>query len=264
MNIAVCVKQVPENSGVKLDPDSYTLVREASKSILNQADLFAVELALQLKEAAGARLEAVTMGALEAEAVLREAIAMGADGGTLVTGKAFAGSDTYGTSVVLAAAIKEIGGTDVIFCGARSSDGDTGQTGAFLAAQLGIPYFSGVISISLKEDGVVLTRRSEEREETVWTKTPVLLSVLEDSCHPRYAALERLLYSLDAPIRVLGEELVSDAKAAGVGKYSPTQVMDTCQVEALGQCAFLTGETAENLVSALENCLAKAGCPVSR
>lgn len=248
MKIAVCVKQVPENDGMKL----------------NQADLFAVELALQLKETTKAELEAVTMGAPAAEAALRDVIAMGADSGTLITGKAFAGSDTYGTSAVLAAAIKETGGADVVFCGTRSSDGDTGQMGAFLAARLGIPYFSRVISIDPGEEGLILTRRTEFREERIRVKPPVLVSVLEKSNHPRYATLERLLYSLDAPIRVLGEDLIPDRKAAGVGQDSPTQVVDTCQAEMAGKCAFLTGETMEDLAAALEDCLAGAGCPISR
>lgn len=263
MKIAVCVKQVPESS-MRLDPVSHTLIREAADSILNPADLFAAELALQLKESEGAHLEVITMGAAGAEAVLREVIAMGADSGTLVTGKDFAGSDTYGTSAVLAAAVKKTGGADVIFCGARSSDGDTGQTGAFLAAQLGIPYFSGAVSVCSKDDGIVVTRRNETREETIWTKTPVLLSVLEESNHPRYATLDRLLYSLEAPINVLGAELVPDAKASGVGQYSPTRVADTCRAERSDRCTFLAGDTAEELVSALEECLAEAGYPVKR
>lgn len=264
MKIAVCVKQVPENSSMKLDPVSHTLVREASDSILNQADFFAAELALQLKEAAGAHLEVLTMGAPAAESVLREVIAMGADSGTLITGESFAGSDTYGTSAVLAAALRASGGADVIFCGSRSSDGDTGQTGAFLAAQLGIPYFSRVVSIEPEDSGVILIRRTEAGEETIWTKTPVLVSVLEDSNHPRYATLERLIYSLDADIRTLGNELIPSPEAVGIGPYSPTRVAEACGAETARECTFLTEETTEDLVSALESCLIEAGCPVNR
>lgn len=263
MKIAVCVKQVPEGNSVKLDPVSHTLIRKKSGNMLNQADLFAVEAAITLKEETDAQLEAITMGPDSAEAVLRDVIAMGADGGTLLSSEDFIGSDTYGTSLVLASALRELGGVDVVFCGARSSDGDTGQTGAFLAAHLGIPYFSRVLSVCSDEEELIITREAGTRKEKLLVKPPVLISVEENANKPRYATLKRLLYSLDTDIRRLdGKRLVPNPKAAAIGRYSPTQVTEVYQERAdAAECIFLSeGRKTEAVIDALEGCLKEAGC----
>ena len=136
MKIFVCIKQVPGVSDVKIDPNTNTLIREGIESIINPPDRNAIELGLSLKEKHGAKVIVLTMGPPQAEEILREAIAMGADKGYLLTDRAFAGADTLATSYTLAQAIKkilEIEEKYLIICGALAIDGDTGQVPPELA-----------------------------------------------------------------------------------------------------------------------------------
>ena len=106
MNIVVCIKQVPDTTVVKIDPVKHTLIREGVPSIMNPDDKGGLELALQLKEQCGANVTVITMGPPQADAILREAFAMGADKAILLTDRAFAGADTLATSRALAGALK--------------------------------------------------------------------------------------------------------------------------------------------------------------
>ena len=130
MKIVVCIKQVPDTTDVKINPETNTLVREGVVSIVNPFDMYAIEEAIRIKEMVGgdSTVTALTMGPPQAEAVLREAIAMGCDDAVLLTDRAFAGADTWATAYVLARAIERIGGYDLILCGERATDGDAGAT----------------------------------------------------------------------------------------------------------------------------------------
>src|SRR4030042_6143851 len=117
MNIIVCIKQVPETTEVKINPENNTLIREGVKSIINPFDMYAIEEAVRLKEKCDSKVTVITMGPPQAEVALREAISMGIDEGILICDRAFAGSDTWATSYTLAAAIKKIGEFGLIICG---------------------------------------------------------------------------------------------------------------------------------------------------
>ena len=109
MRIVVCVKQVPDTTEVKIDPKTGTLIREGVPSILNPDDANALEEALRLKDAnENVNVSVITMGPPQAEVMLRECLAMGADEAYLISDRAFAGSDTWATSKVIASAIKKI------------------------------------------------------------------------------------------------------------------------------------------------------------
>jgi len=147
MNIIVCIKQVPETTEVRINPETNTLMREGVKSIINPFDMYAIEEAIRLKEKFGGKVSIVTMGPPQAEAALREAISMGADEGFLVCGREFAGSDTWATSYTLAGGIRKIGGFDLIICGKQASDGDTAQVGPGISTHLNIPQVTYVKKI---------------------------------------------------------------------------------------------------------------------
>ncbi|MCK9483746.1 MAG: electron transfer flavoprotein subunit beta/FixA family protein, partial [Candidatus Marinimicrobia bacterium] len=136
MKIIIPIKQVPETSNVKMDPVTGTMVREGVEPIINPLDLYAIEAGVQLKEKFGGKVIAVTMGPAKAELAIREAVAMGCDDGVLLSHKAFAGADTWATSYVLAQAIRKLAPFDLILCGERATDGDTGQVGPGIAAWL--------------------------------------------------------------------------------------------------------------------------------
>ena len=153
MKAIVCVKQVPDTSGkVAVNPDG-TLNRASMATIINPDDLNAVEAALKLKDASGCKVVVVTMGPPPAEGMLRELIAMGADEGVLVSGREFGGSDTFATSQILAAAIKNIGvdADDIVFCGRQAIDGDTAQVGSQIAEKLNIPQISYAADVKVND-----------------------------------------------------------------------------------------------------------------
>ena len=142
MNIIVCIKQVPDSTRVKVDPKTGTLIRAGVPSILNPYDHYALEKALAIKAKTGAKVTVLSMGPAQAVAVLRLALALGADEGVLLSSRAFAGSDTWATSYALAMAIRKIGSFDMILCGQMAIDGDTAQTGPGIAFHLGIPQIT--------------------------------------------------------------------------------------------------------------------------
>ena len=148
MQIVVPIKQVPETSNVKMDPKTGTMIRDGVETVVNPLDLFAIETALRLKEAHGGTVTALSMGPKGAEKALREAIAMGCDGGVLVSDRAFAGSDSWSTSYTLAQAIRQMGPFDLIVAGERATDGDTGQVGPGIAAWLDVPLATYVAAIT--------------------------------------------------------------------------------------------------------------------
>jgi len=129
MRIILPIKQVPETTGVRMDERTGTMIREGVEAIVNPLDLYAIEAALRLREARGGEVIALSMGPPTAAKALREALAMGADSAVLLSDKAFAGSDTWATSYTLAAAIRRLAPYDLVVCGERATDGDTGQVG---------------------------------------------------------------------------------------------------------------------------------------
>ena len=147
MNIVVCIKQVPDTTQVKIDPETNTLIREGVQSIINPFDMYAIEEGVRLKERFGGKTTVITMGPPQAENALREAIALGCDDAILVSDRAFAGSDTLATGYTLANAIKRTGEFDIIICGKQASDGDTAQVGPGIATQLDIPQITYVKKI---------------------------------------------------------------------------------------------------------------------
>ena len=147
MRIIVPIKQVPETSKVKMDPETGTMLRKGLASIVNPLDLYAIEAALRLREKHGGTVTAITMGPPNAMFALREAIALGCDDAVLLSARQFAGADTWATSYVLSKAIRKLGDYDLILCGERATDGDTGQVGPGIAAWLDIPMSTFVSKI---------------------------------------------------------------------------------------------------------------------
>lgn len=159
MKIVVCIKQVPDAKDVRLDPKTNTLAREGVQSVINPYDRHALEEAVRLKEKHSGNVTVLTMGPPQAEEILREAIACGADDAVLVSDRAFAGSDTWATTYTLAKAIEKIGNADLILCGKQAIDGDTAQVGPGLAVRMGIPYVTCIRKISEYSDDTFVVER---------------------------------------------------------------------------------------------------------
>lgn len=205
MNIIVLIKQVPNTTDVKLDPKTGNLMREGTESIVNPDDLHAIEAAVTLKEANGAKITALSMGPPQAIDALSEVMGMGVDESVLLSDKAFAGADTWATSFTLGKAIERLGRYDLIICGRQAIDGDTAQIGPQVAECLGIPQVSYVFEIEeIGRDTMTVKRRLEDGFERVRTTTPALLTVIGEMNEPRYPVVSDLLDACreKAPIRV--------------------------------------------------------------
>ena len=185
MNIVVCVKQVPDTNEVKLDPVTGTLIRDGVPSIMNPDDKAGLEAALELKDATGAHITVVSMGPPQADDVLREALAMGADEAILVTDRAFGGADTWATSTTIAAAVKMLD-YDLIITGRQAIDGDTAQVGPQIAEHLNILNVSYAEDIKVEGDAVIVKRQYEDRYHTIKVQMPCLVTALGEMNTPRY------------------------------------------------------------------------------
>ena len=185
MKIIVCIKQVPDTNEVKLDPVNGTLIRDGVPSIINPDDKAGLEAALSLKDSLGAEVSVITMGPPQADAVLREAMAMGADNAYLVTDRAFGGADTLATSTTLAAALRKID-YDLIITGRQAIDGDTAQVGPQISEHLDIPNVSYAEDIKVEGNTVIVKRQYEDRYHTVKVQMPCLVTALGEMNTPRY------------------------------------------------------------------------------
>ncbi|NYB72794.1 electron transfer flavoprotein subunit beta/FixA family protein [Sedimentibacter hydroxybenzoicus DSM 7310] len=185
MNIVVCIKQVPDTTEVRLDPKTNTLIRDGVPSIINPDDKAGLEAALRLKDEIGAHVTVVSMGPPQADAALREALAMGADEAVLVTDRAFGGADTWATSTTLAAAINNLK-YDLIITGRQAIDGDTAQVGPQIAEHLKLPNISYAEDIKIEGDSIIVKRQYEDRHHLIKAKLPVLITALTELNDPRY------------------------------------------------------------------------------
>lgn len=177
MNIIVCIKQVPDSTRVKVDPKTGTLIRAGVPSILNPYDHYALEKALAIKAKTGAKVTVLSMGPAQAVAVLRLALALGADEGVLLSSRAFAGSDTWATSYALAMAVRKIGSFDMILCGQMAIDGDTAQTGPGIAFHLGIPQITFCESVDSDGSHAVVKKLIEGGHQILEADLPVLITM---------------------------------------------------------------------------------------
>ena len=191
MNIVVCIKQVPDTKGgVKFNADG-TLDRAAMLAIMNPDDKAGLEAALRIKDQNGAKVTVLTMGLPKADAVLREAMAMGADDAILVTDRVLGGADTWATSTTIAGALRNLD-YDLIITGRQAIDGDTAQVGPQVAEKLGLPQVTYVEEIQEVKDGRIRVKRHiDGGVETVEAPLPIVLTVNGSAapCRPRNAKL---------------------------------------------------------------------------
>ncbi len=262
MKIIVCVKQVPDTSGVVAVKEDGTMDRASMATITNPDDLNGVEAAIQLKEQTGAKVIVVSMGPPPAEGMLRELLAMGADEAVLISGREFGGSDTYATSQIIAAAVNKIGveKDDIVICGRQAIDGDTAQVGPQIAEKLNLPQITYVADIKY-EDGVVTCKRMlEDGYMTLRVKTPCLLTCIKELNTPRYMSVPGIMECYSKPLAIFDYEALKDEaliEADTIGlKGSPTNVYKSFSPPVKGAGMMLEGAnkaTCEKLASILND-----------
>jgi electron transfer flavoprotein beta subunit len=250
VKIAVCLKQVPETTEVKINPQTNTLMREGVASITNPFDEFALEEGLLTREKYGGEVHVMSMGPPQAIEILKNALAVGADKVYLLSDPAFAGADTLATAYTLAKTIEKIGGVDLVICGKQAIDGDTAQVGPGIATRLGIPqltYVAKVREIDPAKKKIVVERMLENGREVVECSLPVVITVMKDINEPRLPSLLGIKKAAKATIPTwTAKEIGVDENRVGL-KGSPTWVWKVFSPESRGGGEILKGEVTETV-----------------
>ena len=261
MKYFVCIKQVPGITEVRIDPKTNTLIREGIPSIMNPHDKHAVQLAIDLKAQHGGEIITLSMGPPQAEAVLRESLAMGADKAYLLTDRAFAGADTLATSHTLALAVKKIlnesedNNKYVVICGVQAIDGDTAQVGPEMAEDLGIPQITYVLNFEIKGDKAISERAFRPEEHVIIESAlPVLISVVKEINHPSYPGLDGILNAYEKKeVHPLNAEDLG-AKKENIGLTgSMTEVWKIFIPERKGEHKILEGPIEQQTSELIEH-----------
>lgn len=261
MKAIVCVKQVPDTSGVVAVKEDGTMDRSKMATITNPDDMNAIEAALQLKDATGCEVVVVSMGPPPAEGMLRELLAMGADKAVLVSAREFGGSDTFATSQILAAAINKIGvgPEDVVFCGRQAIDGDTAQVGPQIAEKLHLPQVSYVADIKKEGNTLTVKRMLEDGFMLLKVNTPCLLTCIKELNVPRYMSVGGVMDCYQKPLEVYNYETLKDDPLIEVDTIglqgSPTNVYKSFSPPVKGAGQMLEGDgkaSCEELVKLLD------------
>lgn len=262
MKAIVCVKQVPDTSGKVAVKENGQLDRASMATITNPDDLNAIEAALQLKDETGCEVIAVSMGPPQAESMLRELLARGADKAVLVSAREFGGSDTFATSQILAAAVrrvaKDAGNDYIVFCGRQAIDGDTAQVGPQIAEKLGLPQITYAQEIKKDGNSVTVKRMLEDGYMLLKTKLPCLVTCIKELNTPRYMSVGGILECYSKPYEVFDYETLKDddlIEKDTIGlQGSPTNVYKSFTPPQKGAGVMLEGAdkaTCEKLVGML-------------
>ena len=251
MKIVVCIKQVPDTTEIKLDPVKGTLIRDGVPSIMNPDDKGGLEEALKLKDKYGAHVTVITMGPPQAEAILREAYAMGVDRAILLTDRKFGGADTLATSNTIAAALRNIE-ADLIIAGRQAIDGDTAQVGPQIAEHLGLPQVSYVkdMQYNTEDNSLTIKRVVEDGYYLVNVQLPALVTVLSEANQPRYMRVGGIVEAFDKQVETWTfDDITIDPEIIGLNG-SPTKVKKsfTKGAKQAGKVFELEAKEAVNLI----------------
>lgn len=260
IHILVGIKQVPDTTNIRIDPETGNLIRQGVPTILNPYDAHAVAAAVEWKQKLGGKITVITMGPSNAVLSLRECIEMGADRAVLISARQFAGADTLATSFVLAEAIKYIHQQDpihLVLFGKQAIDGDTAQVGPGVSVRLDFPlitYAVKIHEISPEGNFMITERKTEQCNEVIKTPLPTVLTCEKDVAEIPYASLPDLIYSLkyEPEIWSAEEPVVFAPDQIGL-KGSPTMVFKTANPEK-----HLAGEVIKVSDAGLENAVKQA------
>lgn len=256
MHIIVLAKQVPDIEKVKFDSETNRVDRKSAESEINPFDLNAIEAAQQMKEQFGATVTVISMGPTSAEAVLREGIARDADRGILLCDDAFAGADTLATSYGLAAAIKQLGDFDLILCGEKTVDGDTGQVGPAVAERLGIPLLPFVSQITeTSTNKLTAVTETSAGSLSVEATFPLLITGTKELNTPRLPTLKEKLRARKAEVEKWTAAELGDIDTLKLGIAGSATWVESISVppEKKRKGEVLKGDDAANeLVAVLD------------
>jgi electron transfer flavoprotein beta subunit len=236
VRLIVCLKVVPRPEEVRVDLETKTLDRAGVRSVINPADLNALEIALALKDRVGGRVSVLSMGPPSFVPYLRVALAVGADDAVLLSDRAFGGADTLATSYTLAQGVRSLGGADLVVCGDESSDGGTSQVPPGLAEWLGYAQATYVDRLEVPDPATLRARRVlEDGTETLELPLPAVVSVLGGANEVRFLDYDRWAMAQQATVRVIDAATLGGDPAAIGLKGSPTVVAGLREVRKPGR-----------------------------
>ncbi len=265
MKIVVCIKQVPDTTNVRINPETNTLMREGVESIINPFDMYALEEGIRLKEKHGGTVIVLSMGPPQVESALRDALSLGVDEAILLSDRAFAGADTLATAYTLARGIKKVGKVDVILMGRQAIDGDTGQVGPGVAENLGLPHVTEIRMIEgIEDDGTIIVERLlEDGYVRLKSKLPIVLTVVKEINEPRLPSLKGKMAAKKAEIPSWNhEDIEFDLQRIGL-TGSPTQVMKIFTPPKPSGGKIFEGDVQQAVTSLLAE-LREAGIPIGQ
>lgn len=208
MNILVCMKAVPSTGQVQVD-GQFRLMRDGAKLQWNIADEAALEAALQLKTRQEDTVTVLSMGPAKLEEAMRELLARGADRAVLISDHAFAGADTVATAKTISLACNTLGGFDLILCGRRAIDGETGQVPGMLASALGIPCYTNAEKLESMGSLLQIRRILENGTQSITVPFPVCVSLCEYTYTLRLPGIMGMRRAKNKTIEVLNKDALS-------------------------------------------------------
>lgn len=254
MEYIVFIKQVPASTNIYIDPETNTLVRAGAKAQVNPYDLHALQAAVEMKTQTGGTITVVSMGPPQAEAALREAMVFGADEAVLLSDRAFAGSDTWSTSAILAAAVRKLAKGDVLLFGKQAIDGDTAQVGPGVAAQLDLPQLTDLVRIcELGDKDITLEKRTDRGVQKLRVTLPCAVTVTKEANKLPHPTIRQWEAAQTKPLIRWGlADLQVDPAQIGLAG-SPTRVVRTGVPERAGSVRmFETVQDLATLIKTLE------------
>lgn len=202
MNIVACVKQVPDTEAqIKVKADGTGIEESGIKWVMNPYDEYGVEEALKLKEKLGGEVTVVSVGPARAMETIRTALAMGADKGIHIDDAALNNADAFTVASALCAAVKSLS-CDVVFCGQRAIDDDSGQVGAILAELLGVPQVTMATKMELADNVAKVTKSIEGAQVVMEVQLPCVITTTKGLNEPRYASLPGIMKAKKKPVDV--------------------------------------------------------------
>jgi electron transfer flavoprotein beta subunit len=246
LKIVACIKQVPDSAAKVVAEDGKVSWGE-SPLVINPWDEYAVEAALQQKEAHDGEVIAISMGGESAKEALKHALAMGCDSAILISDEALTGVDTAGTAQVLASAIQKVGEVDLAFFGRQAIDGDAGITPAQTARVLGWPMLGLSAIINVDGGSAKVERSIEEGRQTVSASLPAVLSVVKDFGEPRYPSFMGIRKASRAEIPIWS--LADLGIGAPTAVVSWPEIMNPASREVT--CEIIQGGTPDEIADKL-------------
>ncbi len=247
MKIIVCMKQVPAGTKVDIDPETGAMKRMSGDTRTNPYDLFALETAISLREKLGGTVTVLTMGPPQAETMMRDAYACGADDAVILSDRKFAGADVLATSYALAQGIQVIGGADLIICGRQTTDGDTAQVGPSIAEHLAIPHAAWVAEVTdVTESAITVRQDLVSVSQVSELPYPCLITIDKDTCVPRLPSYRLKKATADRPVRILSFADMPDQDLSRYGLVgSPTSVEQMFAPKEAEKQVYIEGASDE-------------------